>query len=158
MRRQSQIENHESRIARRGLTLYEVILAVAIFLPALAALGQGISTGLRAGVQARLQTQAVLRCDSILSEVVAGVRPLQPVAGAAFDDAAVGWSWSLDVLAGPHPHLFEVQVTAVHVDEGGLTNASYTVTRYVRDPQLFIDAAALKAAEEEARAATEAMP
>ena len=143
---------------RRGLTLYEVILALAIFLPALAVLGEGISTGLRAGVQAQLQTQAVLRCESALAEVVAGVWPMQAASEMAFADGAAGWTWSLEVLAGPHPHLLELQVTATYTDDTGLSTVSHTLTRYVRDPQLYLDAAALEAAEAEAQAATEVMP
>ena len=138
---------------RRGLTLYEVILAVAIFFPALAVLAQGIATGTRAGVQARLQTQAVLRAEAVLAEVLAGVWPMQSTSGMAFDDAAPGWTWDLEVLTGPHPYILELQVRAGYVSETGMNTASYTLTRYVRDPQLYIDAAALQAAEAEAQAA-----
>lgn len=139
--------------SRRGLTLYEVILAVAIFFPALVVLGQGIATGSRAGIQARLQTQAVLRAESVLAEVLAGVWPMESAAGMAFDDAAPGWTWDLEVLAGPHLHLLELQVTANYLSESGTTTTSCTLSRYVRDPQLYIDAAALQAAEAEAQAA-----
>jgi hypothetical protein len=144
---------HRGSSKRRGLTLYEVILAVAIFFPALVVLGQGIATGSRAGIQARLQTQAVLRAESVLAEVLAGVWPMESAAGMAFDDAAPGWTWDLEVLAGPHLHLLELQVTANYMSESGTTTTSCTLSRYVRDPQLYIDAAALQAAEAEAQAA-----
>lgn len=144
--------------SRGGLTLYEVLLAIAIFFPALAVLGQGIATGSRAGVQARLQSQAILRCESALAEVVSGASPMQSSTGMAFPDGAAGWSWDLEVLAGPHLHLLELQVTANYLSESGMNTASYTLTRYVRDPQLYIDAAALEAMEAEAAAAAGTMP
>ena len=138
---------------RRGLTLYEVILAVAIFFPALVVLGQGISTGTRAGVQARLQTQAVLRTETVLAEVLAGVWPMEAATGMAFDDADPRWTWDLEVFTGPHPYLLELQVTAHYASESGVNPMSYTLSRYVRDPQLYIDAADLQAAEAEAQSA-----
>ena len=140
--------------SRRGLTLYEVILAIAIFFPALVVLGQGISTGTRAGVQARLQTQAVLRAETALAEVLAGVWPMESTTGMAFSDADPGWTWDLEVLAGPHLYLLQLQVTATYTSESGANTTSYTLSRYVRDPQLYIDAATLQAAEAEAQAAT----
>ena len=135
------------RRTRSGLTLYEVILSLAILLPSLVVLGQMISQGTRAAVQSRLQTQAVLRCETVLSEVLAGIWPMQPAEGVAFEDAAPGWTWNLLVTAGPHPDLLALQVTVEHADTLGTVNASYSLTRLVRDPQLYIDAAAMAATE-----------
>ena len=93
---------------RRGMTLYEVVLSLAIFVGALTALGPLASTGTRAAVSARLETQAVLRCESKLAEVLAGIEPLQAVSDAAFADEAPGWSWGLTVSSGPREDLLVI--------------------------------------------------
>ncbi len=130
-----------ARRSRRGLTLFEVVLSLGIFLGALAAVGQLISSGSRAAVQAQLRTQAILRCESKLAEVLAGVETIETVAEMPFDDQADGWTWSLDVAEGPHADLLELEVTVAHTGQNRLGNVSYTLKRYVRDPQLFLDAA-----------------
>ncbi len=123
---------------QRGLTLYEVILSLAILLPAMVVLTQGISTGSRAAVQARLQTDAILRCDSLLSEVIVGARPLTSVSQMSFDDGAEGWTWSMDVASSAlHPDMLTIAVTVEHADMSGMTNASWSLTRTIRDPALF---------------------
>ncbi len=56
----------------RGLTLFEVVIAMAIFAGAITALSQALSTATRAALQARLQSQAVLLCQTKMAEVVGG--------------------------------------------------------------------------------------
>ena len=59
---------------RNGLTLFELLLALAIFLASLAALAHSCWTsGSRAAAQAKLQTEAILRCESKLGELVSGI-------------------------------------------------------------------------------------
>ena len=57
---------------RSGLTLYEVVLSLVILAGSMTALAELIGTGRRAAVQSKLRTQAVLLCQSKLSEVVSG--------------------------------------------------------------------------------------
>ena len=132
--------------SRRGLTLFEVVLSLAIFLGALTALSQLAHNGSRAAVQARFQSQAILRCESKLAEVTAGVVPLEAVEGASFEDDPEHWTWSLAVEQGPHDDLLALAVT-VRYSGASLANVSQTLRRFVRDPQLYIDAA-LNAPEE----------
>ena len=50
--------------SRHGLTLYEVILSIAILLPALVVLGHSIDTGTRAALQAQRQSaKNPQKCD-----------------------------------------------------------------------------------------------
>lgn len=125
----------------RGLTLFEVVLALSILLVSVAALGQLISTGSRAAVTAQLRTEAVLRCQSKLDEIVAGVEPLQSAADVPFDDQPNQWSWTLNIGDGPVDGLLFLELTVNHVGAGTAGNASFTLERYLRDPQLFLDAA-----------------
>jgi general secretion pathway protein I len=131
------------RPTQRGITLYEVILALAILLPALVVITQGIATATRAAVTSRLRTEAIFRCDSIVSEVAAGARPIGGVSRSAAEDGAPGWWWSMELLGGPHPDTLQVSVTVEHEDSTGAVNASWTLNRLIRDPQLFLDAAAM---------------
>ncbi|MEW4526760.1 MAG: prepilin-type N-terminal cleavage/methylation domain-containing protein [Maioricimonas sp. JB045] len=125
---------------RRGFTLFEVVLALTIFFGSIAVVAQIVDTGSRAANQARLQSDAVVRCESKMNEVVAGVIPPMSVSGSAFDDDPV-WQWSLSVVEGPHIDLLELTVTVTHTRQNGLSDAEYTLTRYIRDPEIWVEAA-----------------
>ena len=126
---------------RHGITLFEVVLALAIFLLAFAAVGQIVQNGSRASVDGQLQNDAVLRAQSKLAEIIAGVEPMSAMQGQAFEDDA-DWTWSLTMGDGPHVDLVLLTVMVEHIGGNGETDASFSINRLVRDPQLFIDAAA----------------
>jgi general secretion pathway protein I len=121
---------------RRGLTLFELLLALAIFLASLAALAHLINSGSRAAIEGRLQTQAIVRCESKLAEVLAGVEPIERTSDTPFADDP-DWTWSLEVQPGSVPDLIDLQVTVSHTGNSALANSSYSLRRYVRDPRLF---------------------
>jgi len=151
--RRSGTERSRRRSSRSGITLYEVVLALLILLISLAALGHLISTGSRAAANTQLMSQASLLSESKLSEVIAGVEPMQPVSGASLSEAGEDWVWSLQVSPGPHPDLLELEVTVSHIGQDGRTDISSSLRRYVRDPQVFLDAAAFEAEIEQTREA-----
>jgi general secretion pathway protein I len=121
--------------------LLEVLLSLGLFLGALAALSQLWYGGVRASVQARLSTQAILRCESKMNEVVAGAVPLQSTTETPFEDDST-WTWSLQVLPDPHGHanVLLLVVNVSHPGQGGLSSSSYQLSRLLRDPQVWIDA------------------
>lgn len=125
--------------SRRGLTLLEVLLSLGLFLGALAALSQLWYGGVRASVQARLSTQAILRCESKLNEVVAGAVPLQTTGDTPFDDDA-NWTWNLQVESGPHVDALLVKVKVSHPGQSGLSSSSHELQRLIRDPQIWTNA------------------
>lgn len=134
--------SHVGIRSRRGLTLLEVLVSVAIFLGSLTAIMQLLNTGQQAEVSARLQSEAVLRCDSKMAEIVAGIeKPVSSADGAFLDDEIGSWKWSVDVANGSATSLLRITVTVEHRPDGKDPNAAFTLTRYMRDPQLFIDAA-----------------
>ena len=137
--------------SRAGISLFEVVLALSIFLGAVVALSQLTNNGMRTAVSARLQTQAVLRCESKLAELVAGVEPLEDVTEQPFDDNE-NWTWSLATATGPHADLLNITVSATYDDGSKRSLASYSISRLLRDPLVFEEAAA---AEAEAAAAAE---
>lgn len=125
--------------SRRGLTLFEVLLSLGLFLGALAVLSQLWFGGVRASVQSQLRTQAIMRCESKLNEVVAGVLPLQSVSDTPFEDDP-NWQWNMQVLPGPHEDVWLVVVNVSHPGQGGLSSAGHQLTRLIRDPQVWLDA------------------
>ena len=121
---------------RRGLTLFELLLALAIFLMSLAALAHLINAGSRAAIQGRLQTQAILRCESKLAEVLAGIEPMESTADEPFPDDA-DWRWTLQVEPGPGPSLLELKLAVSHKGNSALATTTYQLQRYARHPQMF---------------------
>ena len=79
-RRPCKFSIFNSSSTKRGFTLFEVLLALAIFAVSLAAIGQMMSNGLRGAVQARLQSQAVLRCQAKLAEAELKIQQLEKAA------------------------------------------------------------------------------
>jgi type II secretion system protein I len=117
----------------RGMTLLEVMLALTLLAMALAAIGQLVSNGVRSATQARLQTQAILRCEAKLAEVLAGAEPLEPCCQSPYrDDPA--WTWSLYVTRTPRPGLIDVQITVVRAQGPEAVGTSYTLTRWMFVP------------------------
>ncbi|QDU37744.1 hypothetical protein Mal4_20610 [Maioricimonas rarisocia] len=132
--------SQECTVDRRGFTLFEVVLALTIFFGAIAVVAQIVDTGSRAATQAQMNSEAIVRCESKLNEVVAGVIPPQSVSSSTFDDDPL-WQWSLSVIEGPHIDLLELTVTVMHVRTNGFVDSEYTLTRYIRDPELYLEAA-----------------
>lgn len=167
---------------RRGVTLYEVVLSLAILLGSMVVLGQLVSTGSRAAVQARLRTQATLLCESKMSEAVlyaqSGVSTAASDLPATFDgeapdSAGTGrWVWSLNSVAGgsntsamdmsltgssslPHADLIHLEVTVSHVAADETVDATASLSRYIRNPAVFQEAAEEAALLEQEAAAEE---
>lgn len=140
--------------ARRGLTLYEVFLALLILLVAMSVLSQHITVGTRAGTQGQLQTQAAMLCKTRMAAVAGGVQPPTPVSNVALAPPhGTGWTWSLAVGSGSLPNLMLLSGTVSHVNVQGKVDASFTLNRYYRNPQVFVNAkmaaaAAAQASEE----------
>lgn len=142
---------------RRGMTLFEVLLALAIFVGSMAAISQIISGGLRGAVQGRLQSLAVIRCQSKLSELVAGSIPFQATGATPFADD-VAWSWSLTLQPTQQADLHLVEVTVTHESQNPAGRASFTLRRMLRDPQLYVDAIEAAALREASEAAESTNP
>lgn len=134
-------------VVRRGFSLLEVLLSLTIFLIAFVALSQLSTNGMNAAVEARLTTQAILRCESKLAEIVAAIEPLEDVANQPFQDDEA-WTWTLQTAAGPHADLQNVTVIVNYDGANQLASTSFSMSRLIRDPLVYEMAAA--AAEEEA--------
>ena len=123
--------------ARKGLSLFEVLIALAIFVCSMAAIGQLVSSGVRAAVQARLQSQAVLRAETKMAEAVAGITNLHGASGTFTDDPT--WSWAVASTQSQHEGLYLVEVTVAHAGLTTSAKQSFALRRLVRDPQIALD-------------------
>ncbi len=134
---------------RRGLTLLEVLLSVAIFLGSLTAIMQLLSLGRRAEMLARLQTEAVMRCESQMAEVLAGVQELKTVTPQPLDsaDRSGTWQWSLDVAESGTYGLLQLTLTTQYLAASEDIVTEFSLVRYLRDPQALLEAAAPEDAE-----------
>lgn len=135
---------------RGGLTLLEIVLSLAIFFGAMSILAQLSWNGARAAVQARLKTQAIIRCEAKLAEVLAGAETLSPKSRVAFPDNTA-WTYSITISETTFPDLLQIDVNVSHSGGTPMANADYTLRRWMRDPSLFMKAAIQKQ-EEDAQA------
>jgi general secretion pathway protein I len=126
---------------RRGITLYEVVLALAIFAGSMAAISQTIMTGTRAALQSRLQSQAILLSESKMGEIIAGLVPPRSAGGSFAEPGLEGWTWNATVQPGPRAGIFSVEVTVARPSSGSGVDASFSLTRLVRDQLAFINSA-----------------
>lgn len=127
---------------RSGLSLLEIIISVAIFMASLAAIMEGLQIGRRSELSARLQSEAVLRCETVMGEILSGVKEASSAQGNRFDDDETGnWEWTAEVTEAGTTGLLQVTVLVEHRPGGEEPNAAFTLVRFMRDPQLFLDAA-----------------
>ena len=79
---------------RAGLSLLEVLAALAIFLMTFVAIGRLITVASDHALEVEMQSQAAQLAHSKLQEVVAGALPLSSQSGTIDEDP--DWQWSVD--------------------------------------------------------------
>ncbi|WP_166827066.1 type IV pilus modification PilV family protein [Thalassoroseus pseudoceratinae] len=130
---------------RFGLSLLEVMLAVSIFTMSMAAIYQLIAIGYRNTIDSRLQTQAIVRAESKISEVIANADLMQTTAASPFEeDASTSisgtWTWSLTVSPWEvDATMVNLELTTQYETADGTPAAVFTLRRLVRDPQAIAD-------------------
>ena len=118
---------------RTGFSLLEVLVALAIFLFGLVAIGQLITLGSDRALEVQFQTQAVQLCQAKMAEVVAGAVPLSSQADAKFDEDP-DWSWSLEAEQDSNSSLlWNVKVTVTHPRPDG-SKMEASLSQMVLDP------------------------
>ena len=132
--------HHVAATMRDGMTLLEIIIALTVFFGAMTALSQLAWNGSRAAVQARLKTQAIIRCEAKLAEVLSGIEALQPKTRVPFPDNAQ-WTYSVSIAASQFPDLLQLEVMVSHTGNSSLANVEFALRRWTRDPSLFLKAA-----------------
>jgi len=135
------------RPRRKGLSLLEVIVAMAIFLLATVVISQMMHSAAGSANQARLQTRASILAESEMNKLAkvpklfVSMDRLAPVA-----DAEPGWYYQVSILplSGTELSLDNqsvgglntVHVRVVWMPDGQYPEAEYTLTRQLMDPRL----------------------
>jgi type II secretion system protein I len=138
----SSLITHHSSVPRRAFSLLEVILALAIFTMAVAVLGELARMGLQNAKKAQDLTRAEMICESIMSEVVAGVLQPQSVDStpvASLDETLdqngdFPWLYSIETQQIDQDGLIAVVVTVQQDVPKEKRPASFSLTRWIPDP------------------------
>src|SRR5437870_288141 len=104
---------------RPGISLLEVLIALAIFLLAVIGIGQLITLAGDRAVDVQQQAQAIQLCQSKLAEVVAGVVPVHPPQSNTPFEEDPSWEWALDSEQGSVAGLWNVTVRVSRQRPGG---------------------------------------
>lgn len=131
--------------ARRGLTILEVIISIGIFLGSATIIAQLLGTGTQAAVDGRLKSQVALLAESKMAELASGVVELSSSGSQSFDDVGdmeidEAFTWSAEVEDGGQNDLLSVSVTVEHKNEQDEVDFAFTLTRLMRDPEIWLDA------------------
>ncbi len=119
---------------RTALTLLEVILAMAILAGSFATLGQLVAIGIRAAAASRDQTQVQLLAESVLSEISAGVLPVENMNQVPLESHP-GWLISAVVDNAIQQGMLRVTII-VQRDSQRQRSTYYEISRWMRDPSL----------------------
>jgi type II secretory pathway pseudopilin PulG len=125
-------ESPHSKVGRRAVTLFEVVVAVAIFLMVVAITAQALSL---AGERARLiehQNEAMQLAESQMARVIAGVVPLTSQEYTPFEHNP-DYQWRMTAEEAEMTGLFNVQIWVQHVSSGA--NAEVQLCQKVFDPK-----------------------
>ena len=139
-----------STLIRRGLTLLEVMLAIAIFGMALVAIGELIRIGSVSAAAARDLTEAQRLCNNVMAEVGAGITPPDSTSDTPIEGSE-DWLYTIDSQPLEEQEgMLWVSVTVQQDPAQNAKPAKFTLVRWMTDPAV---AEAAKAAAAEAAAA-----
>lgn len=118
--------------SRQGMTLLEVLAAMAIFLFSLAAISSLMSIATDLGEDSRWESHATRLAQSKMAEYLAGVESVNSAGGGDFPDEP-GWEWSVDSQSDSTArNLTKVTVTVSREIRGKRYES--VLTQYVFDP------------------------
>ncbi len=124
---------------KRGFSLLEVILALAILCGTLAVLGEMAGRGMRDAEIARDLTQAQLLCETKLAEITCGALPAEPVERAQFDTIdgldvrGIPWLYSIRTEPSEEEGMLVVRVTVEQDLPERQRPVVYSIDRWILD-------------------------
>jgi prepilin-type N-terminal cleavage/methylation domain-containing protein len=127
---------------KAGFSLLEVILALAILAGSIAMLGEANQMALKNAEVARDLAHAQLLCESKMSEIVTGITSTDSVSNAQFDatmtdslnPSEAGWLYSIESQTPDKQGLLTVRVTVTRNLPAAQHPVSFTLVRWLRDP------------------------
>lgn len=151
---------------RRGFSLLEMVLSLAILGASLAIIAQIADTGVDAAQEANDLALARILCQAQLSEVLLNATmgqtptPVFEVPAEPFDSASTtAFTYTIEIQPASLDGMLMVRVLAVGADSRGKTIAQYSLDRWMIDPAIGLLEAEMEeeaAKEEAAGTATEA--
>jgi general secretion pathway protein I len=129
LRRRSVRTRHQ----RRGLSLLEVILSIAILGGSMVMIGQLYHLGYRSALQARLRSDANILADTTMAELASGVLPLESTGDTEVPDNP-GWSYAIEIQPSLQPGLFMATVIVKRGEESAAVTTSISFVRFIPDP------------------------
>jgi general secretion pathway protein I len=136
-----------ARAPRHGLSLLEILVALAIFLFSMVALHQALNLGTNSAVEMQQLVQAAQLAQSKMAELYVGAVPLQSQGDTPFDEDP-DYTWSVDAQQNTLQNLWNVTVTVTRTRGDG-TKTETKLSQMIMDPSLrgtSYDAAATAAA------------
>jgi prepilin-type N-terminal cleavage/methylation domain-containing protein len=125
-------QHHRAR--RNGLSLLEVLVALAIFLMSLVALGQLISLGGDMARDVQWMSRSLMLAQSRMAELIAGSLPLSSVAETPCDEDT-DFSWSVDAQTGATQGIYQVTVTISRPRPDG-SKFETSINQFILDPTI----------------------
>ena len=139
------------RKARRGLTLLEVMLAIAIFGLSLVAIGELIRIGSVSAAAARDLTEAQRLCNNVMAEVGSGITLPEATSDTPIEGSE-GWLYTIESTPlEEQDGMLKISVTVQQDPIQNAKPAKFTLVRWMTDPAA-TEAAQAAAAEAEAAA------
>jgi general secretion pathway protein I len=125
---------------RKGLSLLEVMLALAILGVACVFMAQAMQVAASNAIAAERQAQAELAAESVMSEIIAGVIPLQPSTTWTPTSSSSNWSYMLQLVTCEVQNMVGIQLQLRDESDPDTGRpADLTVIRWIIDPTLGLD-------------------
>ena len=120
---------------RSAFTLFEVIIALAILVGAMAVIGELVRGGLISARRARDLSRATLMAEAKVAQLVAGIQAPDPVTGMAVEDDYSGqWIYSIEVSTTSSPELLALRVTVQRKLPAERNPVSCSLVRWITLP------------------------
>lgn len=125
------VASFKSGRSRRGLSLIEVMLAIALLGTSMVIIYQLMGIGYRSAMEAQMQTDAAILVDSKVAEISAGVIELENASGVPIEEAP-DWLYSVQIENSEQVGLLRVLVQVERADT--TEPVSISVIRFMPDP------------------------
>ena len=124
-----------SKGPRPGFSLLEVVIALAIFLLSLVAIGQIISLASDRALEVQQQDQANLLCQTKMAEVIIGAESLSSSGGFSPFKEDTDWQWRMECDPADIAGLWNVKLWVQYERADG-KKIDARLSRMVLDPAL----------------------
>lgn len=139
---------------RHGLSLLEVILALALLGVASAIMAQAMQMAATNAIAAQRQAEAELAAESVMNQIIAGVIPMQPTTTwtpVGTSASSANWNYMLQTVPCEVQNMLGIEVSVRDAAEIDSTRpADLTVKRWIVDPALGLDMPASTGSETDA--------